>query len=75
METNLASEKYRFAERLIRFILINEKKINNTFNKFNKFLFLFSSNLQTQLLSSKKHRNFLQETNKKQTDKKKLVQR
>ena len=39
---------------------------------FNKFLFL--SNLQTQILNSKKHGIFLQETTKKQT-KKKLVQR
>ena len=35
----------------------------------NKFLLLFFANLQTQLLISKKNRNFLQETNKKQTNK------
>ena len=39
---------------------------------FNKFLFLFLSNLQTQLTNSKKHRNFLKETNKKQTNKQKV---
>ena len=33
---------------------------------FNKFLFLFLSNLQTQLLNSKKHRNFLQEKQQQQ---------
>ena len=42
---------------------------------FNKFLSLVLSNLQTQLYNLKKHRNFLQETTKKQASKKKLVQR
>ena len=42
---------------------LNKKNCNFFF--FNKFLFLFLSNLQTQLLHSKnKHRNFQQETNK-----------
>ena len=57
-----ASNKQRnFCVSLFR----REKK---SFFFFNKFLFLFLSNLQTQLLNSKKktkkHRNFLQETNK-----------
>ena len=36
------------------------------FSLFNKFLFLFLSNLQTQLLNSQKHRNCLQEKTKNQ---------
>ena len=38
----------------------------------NKFLFLFLSNLQTQLYILKKYRNFLQETTKKQNKQKKF---